>query len=92
MGKLVYQEDKHLNFLSSVDNYKLNVLVNIITKDNKGKIRISEDLTLQDAYKKYYPNHRKYWYLIAADYQYFGGNTIVNKFKGKGVLYLVKIY
>lgn len=87
MGRLVYREDKHLNFLNRVDNKKLDVLVTIITKDKDGNIRDSEDLTLQDEYKKYHPNHQKYWKLIAADYQYFGGNTLVSMFRGKGVPY-----
>jgi len=87
VGKLVYREDCNLSFLSKVDNQKLEVLVNIITKDKKGKIRDSEDLTLQDEYKKFYPNHQKYWNLIVADYQYFGGNTLVSMFRGKGVEY-----
>lgn len=87
MGKLVYREDKNLNFLKKIDNEKLDVLINIITKDKEGNLRDSEDLTLQDEYKKYHPNHQKYWYLIAADYQYFGGNTLVSIFRGEGVLY-----
>jgi len=87
MGKLVYRSDKHLNFLRKADNQTLEVLVNIITKDKNGYLRDSEDLTLQDEYKKYSPNHKQYWNLIAADYQYFGGNTLVSMFRGKGVLY-----
>jgi len=87
MGILVYREDKHLDFLSKVDNDSLEVLVNIIIKDKDGYIRVSEDLTLQDRYKKYHPNHKRYWDLIAADYQYFGGNTFTNAWRGKGVCY-----
>jgi len=87
MGILRYRDDKHLDFLKKVDNEKLEVLVNIITKDKDGNIRDSEDLTLQYEYKKHYPNHKKYWHLIAADYQYFGANTLVSLFRGKGVLY-----
>ena len=87
MGKLAYRDDKHLNFLNKVDNNKLGILVKIITEDKDGNIRDSEDLTLQDEYKKYHPNHQRYWRLIVADYQYFGGNTLVSMFRGKGVLY-----
>ncbi len=87
MGKLNYREDKHLNLLSKMDKDSLDVLVTIITKDKDGKLRESEDLTLQERYKQYNPDHAKYWDLIAADYQYFGGNTIANKWRGYGVLY-----
>jgi len=87
MGKLVYKEDKYLNFLKDVDNDSLEVLVNIITKDKDGNLRDSEDLTLQDEYKNYYPEHKKYWDLIAADYQYFGGNTLLSAIRGHGVCY-----
>lgn len=52
MGNLVYREDKNLNFLKKIDNEKLDVLINIITKDKEGNLRDSEDLTLQDEYKK----------------------------------------
>ncbi len=87
MGTLTYREDKHLNLLSKMDKDSLDVLVTIITKDKEGKLRESEDLTLQDRYKQYNPEHTKYWDLIAADYQYFGGNTALNWMRGKGVLY-----
>lgn len=87
MGKLNYRKDRHLDFLSKMDNESLDVLVNIITKDKDGKSRDSEDLTLQDRYKEYSPNHKEYWDLIAADYQYFGGNTGANAVRGEGVLY-----
>lgn len=87
MGKLNYRKDKHLDFLSKLANELLDVLVNIIIKDKKGNLRDSEDLTLQPEYIMYSPNHSKYWHLIAADYQYFGGNTIVSMIRGKGVLY-----
>ncbi len=87
MGKLNYRQDKHLDFLSKVDNESMEVLVTIITRDKDGKPRDSEDLTLQDRYIQYYPNHSKYWDLIAADYQYFGGNTVANKWRKYGILY-----
>ena len=87
MGRLNYREDKHLNFLSKIDNESLTVLVSIITKNEKGKTRSSEDLTLQERYKQHSPDHSQYWDLIAADYQYFGGNTLVSTFRRSGILY-----
>ncbi len=67
MGKLNYKEDENLEFLSKIDNQSLDVLVNIITKDKDGNLRLSEDLTLQDRYIEHAPNHSEYWDLIAAD-------------------------
>ncbi len=87
MGELTYRRDKHLDFLENQDNNALEVLMNIIIKDKDGDLRESEDLTLQDRYKKYAPDHSKYWDLIAADYQYFGANTLVSIFRETGVLY-----
>jgi uncharacterized protein YaaW (UPF0174 family) len=87
MGNLNYLKDEDLEFLSSCTNDELEVLVNIITKDKDGVLRDSEDLTLQPQYKKHFPNHQAYWKLIAADLQYFGGNTIANSYRGHGVCY-----
>ena len=87
MGKLNYRKDKHLDLLSKMDNGSLEVLVTIITKAKDGKLINSEDLSLQDRYIQYSPDHSRYWDLIAADYQYFGGNTAVNLIRGKGILY-----
>lgn len=43
---------------------------------------------MTDAYKKYYPQHSKYWQEIAAEIQCFGGNTFATMFRGgKGVVY-----
>lgn len=87
MGKLNYLKDQHLSFLSSCTNEELSPLVNIITHTPDGDLRDSEDLTLQPEYQQHAPNHRRYWKLIAADYQYFGGNTIANAWRGHGVAY-----
>ncbi|MBQ1425597.1 MAG: hypothetical protein IIZ03_01580, partial [Succinivibrionaceae bacterium] len=38
-------------------------------------------------YKKYGDQYDKYWKRIAAEFQYFGGDSIVNTFRGSGVLY-----
>ncbi len=63
---LKYREDKHLEFLSTLSNEELDVLVKILTST------FTNDLDIEERYKKYYPNHKKYWNLIAADYQHFG--------------------
>jgi uncharacterized protein YaaW (UPF0174 family) len=69
-------------------NDELGVLVDILTKDKGGRGRITEKLTLDEDYEKFYPDHSKYWTLIAAGYQKFGSNTVATLFrKEKGRLY-----
>ena len=83
-----YRNDTHLEFLQTLKNNELEVLVDILIRDPKDKkLRLTEELTSEEIYKKHSPNHKKYWDLIAGEYQLFGGNTIVNKIRGKGVPY-----
>lgn len=43
---------------------------------------------MNENYKKYYPQHSKYWREIAAEIQCFGGNTFATMLRGgKGVVY-----
>ncbi|HHF2583645.1 TPA: DUF3944 domain-containing protein, partial [Haemophilus influenzae] len=75
-------------FLSKCTDEDLNDLVYCLTHDKDGSKRLTEELTLSDAYKKHYPYHSLYWEEIAAEIQCFGGNTFANMFRGgKGVLY-----
>ena len=69
-------------------SYKeLDDLVYLLTHDKDGERRLTESLTQEDNYKKYYPDHTQYWKEIAAEIQCFGGNTFVNMFRGGGVSY-----
>lgn len=86
--KLAYIKDQDLEFLSQLDSSDLDDLVICLTQDKDGKSRISEELTMTENYKKYYPNHQHYWQEIAAELQCFGANTIATMFRGgKGVPY-----
>ena len=76
-----YQKDKDLEFLKNVKSEDLNSLVKIVTSTK------TEELSKRDIYKEFYPNHSIYWEEIAAELQYFGGNTVVNIIRSKGVLY-----
>lgn len=84
-----YRFDEDLEFLDDVSSEDLNDLVYALTKDKDGGKIFTEELTSSDAYKKYYPDHHRYWQSIAAELQRFGANTLVTKtFRfGKGVLY-----
>lgn len=76
-----YIEDKDLNFLKNLKSSDLNNLVKILINTK------TEELTKRDIYKEFYPEHNHYWEEIASELQYFGGNTIANIFRQKGVLY-----
>ncbi|MFC4621055.1 DUF3944 domain-containing protein [Comamonas nitrativorans] len=85
---MAYRSDKDLAFLGEMKSADLNNLVDVIIKDKDGSTRFTEELTNKDIYKKYYPDHSKYWKDIAAEIQCFGANTIITVFRrGEGVLY-----
>lgn len=85
---MAYRYDPDLEFLSKCTDEDLEDLVYCLTHDKDGSKRLTEELTLSDAYKKHYPYHSLYWEEIAAEIQCFGGNTFVTMLcGGKGVLY-----
>ena len=84
----MYRNDEDLEFLETVDSNSLNDLVWVLTHNKDGNERLTEGLTLKDSYKKFYPDHNKYWQDIAAEVQCFGANTFATLLRGgKGVLY-----
>jgi len=85
---MAYKDDEDLSFLNEVSSKDLDILVNILIKDEKGNERTTEEITLTDEYKSYSPDHNKYWELVGAEIQCYGANTISTIFRGgKGVLY-----
>jgi uncharacterized protein YaaW (UPF0174 family) len=85
--KLKYKEDPDLVFLQHCDQTDLDILVTYLTKTKKGRGRLTEKLTKEPRFKEFYPDHAQYWDLIAAELQYFGANSLVTLFRGKGVSY-----
>ncbi|GEM_PF-1715237 len=81
--KLNYKYDEGLEFIQFCSNEELNFLVELYRSEAKR----TESLTSQTEYKRYSPNHHRYWKLIVAELQYFGGNTVSNTARGYGVLY-----
>lgn len=76
----IYDED--LNpILSQVENEDLETIVDYL------KTKMSEFLTVSDAYKEHYPNHQKYADLIAKEVRDMGGNSFANLFRGEGPTY-----
>lgn len=85
---MAYLKDEDLEFLQFCDNEDLQVLVDYLTKDKDGDIRISEELTESEEYKRYYPhNLPMMWEAIARELQHYGGNTFANAIRSTGVYY-----
>lgn len=75
--------DADLNpVLHSASNEELEVLVDIIQS------RDTEDLTSNELYKKYYPDHKQYYAVIANEIREFGGNTFRNIIRDGGPEYI----
>lgn len=80
--------DFDLQFLQFCNNDDLLSLANIIMYDNDGKIRLYENLSTSDNYLACYPDKMVgMWKDIAAELQSYGGNTILNHFRGHGPSY-----
>ena len=85
---MTYRNDKNLEFLGELKSEDLNDLVHCLIYDKDGETRWTEELTASESYKKYCPNHAKYWKEIATELQRFGANTFATVFRGgKGVEY-----
>ena len=79
---MAYRYDPDLEFLGSCSSAELNDLVYTLTHDKDDSPRYTEGLSKKEKYKRYYPDHQKYWEEIASEIQLFGGNTLANLFRG----------
>lgn len=85
---MAYRYDSDLEFLGRMNSEDLDDLVYCLTHDRDGSVRLTEELTTNELYKQHYPDHVKYWELIAAEIQCFGANTFATMLRGgKGVKY-----
>lgn len=85
---MAYREDSDLTFLKDCSSEDLDIIVQILTKDKDGNVRLTEELTKNDRFKQNAPYHDLYWDAIAAEIQCFGANTLMTQMRGgKGVLY-----
>ncbi len=82
-----YIPDPDLDFLRYCSQPQLDVLVNYLTVNTKGKARRGQMLTKSARYQEHAPNHPKYWNLIAAEIQFAGGHKLANYLTGEGALY-----
>jgi len=71
------KQDKDLAFLATCENEDLRTLCDILTYNNKGEIRLSEQLTNSDAYINYYPDRMNLMTNeLAEELRKFGSNTV----------------
>lgn len=85
---MYYREDLDLKFLKEMSSGDLQDLHDLVMYDKDGSERLGQMLSISEYYKKHHPNHNKYWDLIAAEVQCYGGNSFANMMRGgKGVCY-----
>ena len=85
-----YRLDPDLEFLAYCEEDDLKVLARYLTHDKDGSERIASVLLTEEEFKKHEgapDQHRRSWRLIAGELQHFGGDTIANALRRKGVLY-----
>lgn len=85
-----YKDDKYLQFLSFADHEDLEILSKhiIFGKDEKNKRRTEGLSTDENFIKAEESNNLSLaWKSIACELQLYGGDSIVNFFRGGGVLY-----
>lgn len=87
---IAYRPDDDLAFLQYCSEEDIRQLAQFIIHDKDGKERIASQIKSDPAFKSRngQPDQwRKSWQLIAGELQHFGGDSVVNLFRRKGVLY-----
>ena len=80
--------DKDLEFLRHADSEDLRILTDYITMNKSGKPRFNEGLTSSSEYARYYPDRLNFMVdSVVNELQYYGGNTMLNVFRGRGASY-----
>lgn len=80
--------DRNLTFLRKASNDDLLVLCDIVTREKDGTFRTTETLTDTEYYSRYYPdNIKKMLPELIHEFRLFGGNSVLNFFRGEGPEY-----
>ncbi|WP_162046516.1 DUF3944 domain-containing protein [Vibrio taketomensis] len=83
-----YRDDQDLALpLQYASNDMLEVLVQYLTQKPKGKKRLAEQLASYPEFVTAKGDWTKAWRAIAAEIQYYGGDSVANVVRGKGTLY-----
>ncbi len=87
MFSLSYRTDRGLSFLASCSHADLKALAEILMSD-KGSRRRMEQLSKEEEFAGNRRDLTQVWYLIAAELQKFGGDSVASFFRGgEGVPY-----
>lgn len=76
-----------LSILEDASKEDLDILGDIITDSGTGRVSLEDEVSSQLWRAKHGLEVKNYHLLIAKEIQHFGGNSIVNMFRGKGVEY-----
>lgn len=85
-----YRKDDDLAFLQYCTEEDIRLLAEYLIYDKDGEERIASEITNDEKFKLLYgqpDKWKKSWKLVAGELQHFGGDSIVNFFRGKGVSY-----
>lgn len=85
-----YREDDDLAFLQYCTEEDVRQLAEYLIYDKDGEKRIASEIINNEQFKLRYGQPDKWkncWKLVAGELQHFGGDSIVNLFRGNGVLY-----
>lgn len=80
--------DRKLTFLNRASNDDLLLLCDIVTKEEDGSYRTTETLSATHSYIRNYPdNIKKMLPELIHEFRLFGGNSVLNFFRGEGPEY-----
>lgn len=85
-----YRDDPGLRFLSMCDNDDVSNLAQILIYDTDGEIRRTSNILTDTGFTKHLDHPQRWqksWEVIAGELQLYGGDSVVNLFRGTGVLY-----
>ncbi|QEL66532.1 hypothetical protein OTERR_30560 [Oryzomicrobium terrae] len=82
-----YLGDVDLQFLAYAKNDDLAILVGYLSRDKDGETRWAQELLKEPRFQSAGGNLTQVWDLIAGELQLFGGDSLVNFFRGHGVPY-----
>lgn len=85
-----YREDPGLKFLAMSDSDDVSNLAQILIYDTDGEARRTSSILIDPGFTahKDMPNKwLKSWQVVAGELQLYGGDSVVNLFRGTGVLY-----
>lgn len=85
-----YRDDPGLKFLAMCDNDDVSNLAQILIYDTDGEIRRTSSILTDPGFTKHLEDSQRWvksWEVVAGELQLYGGDSVVNLFRGTGVLY-----